>query len=177
MKLTKPLQNQKPSKEEGSPELYVGIGAPEDLRRNVLETSKQIIGTLKGYTALKETRKKKTDAIAKFKQLMNDIGTDVLSLKRKLPALPVTAKPEIKIPVQPAHAMIKPAVKPMFTKPAPAIKPAQMAKPLPKAQPAKPEQKPMAKKNEPAPKQIPTDELERLEQELSMIDEKLSKLQ
>lgn len=78
----------KKSKKVGSRKkdpIYVGIFEPASLYRNILETNKQFIITLKESEKLKDIRKRKEEAIAKFHTQVTSIRTKIHRLQKLLP--------------------------------------------------------------------------------------------
>ena len=64
---------------------YVGISEPDEVRKYVLESSKAMITTLKRYEAFKKTRMEKAELIAKFNQILKQISILSNRLRKQFP--------------------------------------------------------------------------------------------
>ncbi|MFW5745960.1 MAG: hypothetical protein ACOCWQ_00225 [Nanoarchaeota archaeon] len=64
---------------------YIGVHNPKDLRRNVLETSKDVISILKQYEYIKQVRKEKRELMEDLDGVMKEIRTSMNKLKKTLP--------------------------------------------------------------------------------------------
>ena len=72
---------------------YIGVKNPENLRRNILESSRDIIGILKQHHKLKQLRDQKKDAAEKLNAEIKEIKSGLAKLKKAFPAVPVRDKP------------------------------------------------------------------------------------
>lgn len=73
---------------------YVGIKNPLELRKNLLENSKNIIKNLQRHEHFKAIREEKIEQIMKLKSVMNDIKKLNIRLKAELPKTELRAKRE-----------------------------------------------------------------------------------
>jgi len=64
---------------------YIGIQNPEEIRRYLLESSKEMITTLKRYEEFKKNRMEKAELVAKFNQIMKQINILSNRLKKQFP--------------------------------------------------------------------------------------------
>jgi hypothetical protein len=64
---------------------YIGIQNPDEIRRYLLESSKEMITTLKKYEEFKRTRMEKAELVAKFNQIMKQINILANRLKKQFP--------------------------------------------------------------------------------------------
>ena len=64
---------------------YVGVKEPISLRRELLESSKEIIQGLRGYEELKLVREERHKKILEFKEKINEVLSLVSWLKEQLP--------------------------------------------------------------------------------------------
>ncbi|MFH2019835.1 MAG: hypothetical protein ABIJ34_00320 [archaeon] len=65
--------------------LFVGVYEPVDVRRNILEASKEIVGTLQTHEKLENLRKQKLVAYQQMKDLVSELDLLVGRLKKALP--------------------------------------------------------------------------------------------
>ena len=147
---------------------YVGLRDPAEVRRNVLESSREMIQFLQRYEKLKSIRDEKSAAAKQLHTDIKELRTLINKLKKVLPKtkLRIKLREEHKFETCPecgtefkTLASLQKHVKKRHKKKAK------------KAKKAAPASKP---KKEAKPK--PTTELERLESELSDIESKLGKL-
>jgi len=121
-------------------EFYVGIPNPIDVRRNILETSKEIIQVLKRYESFHHIKEAKKAEMNKFRAMVNDINQMMLRLKTSLPPVRIEDLPR----KEPTETTVKPlSVKRIRAAPESAA---------------------------------PSSELDRLEQELGKIEDKIKGL-
>jgi hypothetical protein len=66
-------------------DFFVGIYEPIDVRRTVLESSKEIVESLQSSTNLKKIRKEKLLLYEEMRQIMSEIDMLVTRLNKKLP--------------------------------------------------------------------------------------------
>lgn len=66
-------------------DFFVGIYDPIDVRRNLLENSKEIIKSLQSFDTLVKIRHQKTKLYKEMKDVMNELGLLITKLKSKLP--------------------------------------------------------------------------------------------
>ena len=71
-------------KEEGSV-FYVGVKDPIEIRRSLLESSKEMLQYLQRAEKFKAVRKEKAEQIAKLREIMKEITGLVRKLKSQLP--------------------------------------------------------------------------------------------
>ena len=135
---------------EESP-LYIGIENPEQVRRSLLEASKSVIRALQLYEGLSSLREKKFSEMEKYKELTNEIGRLIKQLKAELPKYNLRQLPKAAGRIM-EHEEEK-----------------AERKPLEMPQPRREKQMNMQPKRK-------LSEVERLERELSSIEEKLSAL-
>lgn len=119
-------------------EFYVGISNPMGVRRDVLETSKEIIQILKRYETFSHIKENKRAEMARFRTIINDITQLMTGLKSSLPPLKLED-----LPREEASHVKRPV---------------------------------MAKVSKPQEKVRSVSEIDRLEQELGKIEEKLRSL-
>ena len=66
-------------------DFFVGIYEPRDVRRNVLESSKEIVNSLQSHDALKTIRRKKLAHYREMRQIMKELDFLVAKLENGLP--------------------------------------------------------------------------------------------
>ena len=192
----------KPEKKEI---FYVGVQDPVEVRRNVLEVSRDMVQFLQQHQKLTSVRNEKTEAIKHLRQDVSELKTLINKLRRALP------KTKLRIKLHKEHEIFKcdrcdqelatkknlkkhlathvkhrkikktPVKK---TKAAKKVKPAKKAKTVKviKAKPMKAEKKKIpietqAKLTPPEPEaKKPASEIEKLESELADIENKLGRL-
>ncbi len=66
-------------------EFFVGIFEPNDIRRNVLESSKEIVNSLQASESLKKIRSEKIICYKKIKNIMDELKFLVARLEKSLP--------------------------------------------------------------------------------------------
>jgi len=66
-------------------DFFVGIYDPLDVRRNLLESSREILKSLKTFTDVSEIRKNKLKLYKKMKSVMEELNLLVTKLDKKLP--------------------------------------------------------------------------------------------
>jgi len=64
---------------------YVGVKEPVSLRRNLLESSKSIVQSLKDYEKLKSIREERHEKILEFKNKIDEMTILLSDLKEHLP--------------------------------------------------------------------------------------------
>ncbi|MBW2996513.1 hypothetical protein KY332_04405 [Candidatus Woesearchaeota archaeon] len=72
-------------KEKEEQVFYVGIKDPLEIRRSMLESSKELLQYLQRFEKFKAVRKEKAEQTAKLKGVMKEITTLVKQLKSNLP--------------------------------------------------------------------------------------------
>ena len=86
----------KETKEEAV--FFVGMKDPMELRRSILESSKELLQYLQRTEKFKQVRKEKTAEIAKLKSIMKEINSLSRKLKQSLPKTGLrAAKPKLKV--------------------------------------------------------------------------------
>jgi hypothetical protein len=88
---------------EGEP-LYVGIPEPTGLRKDLLNSSKDIITSLKKYDAFSSLRQEKAKQISEVLKLMKEIDSLNRKLKQAMPK--TTVQPGIRKPEVPVSSRI-----------------------------------------------------------------------
>jgi len=71
---------------------FVGLKEPSQLRRTVLETSKEAVHTLQQYERFKEVRIEKTKEILRLKGIFKELDNLITKLKVKLPKTSLRVK-------------------------------------------------------------------------------------
>ena len=147
-------------KEKNDGVFYVGVKDPIEIRRSILESSKEMLQYLQRAEKFKEVRKEKTEQIVKLKETMNDVHVLVRKLKAHLPKTGLRSKTpkEIKFEVHKIEAKEK----------------AKEHKEEEKQKPKKHHHHKKKVEAEAAPKEA--SELEKLEAELGEIENRLTKL-
>ena len=67
------------------------VREPEEVRRDILESLKEIVESLQRFEKFKDTRKDKIDRINKLRKIVKDTNTLVLNLKKSLPETKIRA--------------------------------------------------------------------------------------
>jgi len=77
---------------------FVEVKEPADMRREVLESQKIVIGGLQRYENIKFLRAKKVESINKLKSQLKELSKDLSELKTILPStgIKVVSKPKKK---------------------------------------------------------------------------------
>lgn len=83
-------------KHEQEKKFYVAVNNPSNLRKGILECSKNVIRALQQYEKSKETRREKIEKIFEVRRLIRDIKRDILLVNSKLPELPREKKLSIR---------------------------------------------------------------------------------
>lgn len=73
------------SQSSSSESFFVRIGEPEELRREILESSKMMIHVLQSQKKLETIREEKSKKITEFRKLVKEINLVVAKLKKRLP--------------------------------------------------------------------------------------------
>jgi len=81
-------------KEQGKEIFYVGLKDPTEVRRNLLESSKEIVVFLKTYENFKRIRILKVQEINKLKLLIQEASRLINKLRRDLPKTRLREKSE-----------------------------------------------------------------------------------
>lgn len=68
-----------------SEKLFVGIYEPIDVRRNLLEASREVVSSLQSYEKLERIRSNKLRNFEDMKRIMQELDLLVTKLKTKLP--------------------------------------------------------------------------------------------
>ena len=138
----------KKEKEEEGSVFFVGVRDPIEIRRSLLESSKEILQYMQRSEKFKEVRKEKAVQIGKLRDIMKELNKLVKSLKVGLPKTGLRAKKaKVEAPKK-KKASKKKAKKTVLTE-------------LPEVKVEKPQE---------------MSEIERLEAELGEIEGRLSKL-
>jgi len=80
--------------EEEKEIFYVGIKDPRELRRALLESTKDVVVFLKTYDNLKSLRLRKFEETAKLRLILEELSRLVAKLQRELPKTRLRLKPE-----------------------------------------------------------------------------------
>ena len=97
--------------EEEKEIFYVGVKDPRELRRSLLESTKDIVVFMKTYDNLKSFRLKKFDEMQKLKVLIEELSRLIAKLQRELPKTRLRVVPEEKGRKAKAAAKQKPKPK------------------------------------------------------------------
>lgn len=138
-------------KEEKKDVLYVGIKSPVELRRMILETTKDVVEMLQKYEKFRAVREEKIKTVNLLRDQIKEITRLVAKLKSDLP------KVDIRIKLHKEQEMVEQEKKASKTA-------------------GKPKKKKAEKKEKPAPKVKELSDLEKLEAELTSIEQKLGKV-
>jgi hypothetical protein len=76
-----------------SEEFYVEIEDSVELRRQMLETSKELISILQQYEEIKSIDTEKIKEIEQFKSTLKEIGGDIIRLKGMMPKVKLSSLP------------------------------------------------------------------------------------
>ena len=142
------------SQPKSSEPIFIGLGDPVELRRNILEPTREVIQFLQSYEEFKKVKEEKTHAVDLLKEDLKEIKLTINRLRRLLPRSKIKAEQtygRIKKEILAEHPELKPKPKP---KPEPVLEPEPKPEPLPPAHP----------------------ELDSLERELGEIEKKLGSL-
>ncbi len=74
--------------------LYIGIEQPQEFRRSLLEASKAVIRALQRYEGISGIRERKFREIERYKNLANEIAGLLRQLKNELPKYNLRALPK-----------------------------------------------------------------------------------
>ena len=74
---------------------YVGIQYPNEIRKDILSGSKDIIGVLKNYDRINLIRKDKIEKIIELKKILSELKRLSNILKEKLPSEKVRIEPTV----------------------------------------------------------------------------------
>ena len=66
-------------------DFFVGIYNPKDVKRNVLESSRQVLDSLQSNAKLKKIRYEKIKYYEQMNKVMNEIDLLISRLQKKLP--------------------------------------------------------------------------------------------
>jgi hypothetical protein len=80
---------QQPKTEVNVEEFFVGLHNAMDVRRNMLESSRDMIHTLQSYQKITEIRQEKMKRVAQFKTISEEIKMLVNKLNKSLPKVQV----------------------------------------------------------------------------------------
>jgi hypothetical protein len=81
-------------------EFYLEIEDSVELRRQMLETSKGLIGILQRYEDMKAIDSQKVDEIEHFKSTLKEIGSDITRLKSMMPKVKLSELPKKETPLR-----------------------------------------------------------------------------
>lgn len=139
-------------KEEKPDVLYVGVQNPIEIRRTILEATKDVVEILQKYERFRAVREEKIKTVNSLREQVKEITKLVAKLKSELP------KVDVRVRLHKEQEMVEAERK--------AAK--QAGKPKKKA--------PAPKKEAAPPKTKELSDLEKLEAELSAIEGKLGKV-
>ena len=88
-------------KEESNGLFFVQIKEPSEVRRNILETLKEIVEVLQRFEKFKHLRHEKLEQINKLRSQLKDANKMLGSLRLKLPQTNLRAMPVREAPSQP----------------------------------------------------------------------------
>ena len=91
---------EKAKKDDG---FYVEVDDSVSVRRNLLESSKELLSALEMYERFKETRKEKTEAIERFKKSINEAYRLIAKLNAALPKVKLKKRKEAKEHAEPEN--------------------------------------------------------------------------
>jgi len=66
-------------------DFFIGIEDPVDVRRNVLESSKEIVGSLESFSKLEKIRNEKIYMFKEMKKIMGELDLLIRNLEEKFP--------------------------------------------------------------------------------------------
>lgn len=142
--------------EEKEEVFYVGVKDPIEIRRSILESSKEMVQYLQRAERFKKVRAEKSEQIAKLKETTHEITKLVRKLKAALPKTKLRAR---------LHKHEEEIRKKVIVKELKEVK-----------EEAKVKKKKVPVKEEEEEKKKPMTELEKLETELGEIESRLTKL-
>ncbi len=143
----------KPIKEDDI--FFVGIRDPVEVRRNLLESTRDVVQTLQRFERFKQVRDEKQQEVAGLREQVKEINRLVNKLKSSLP------KTKLRIKLHEEAAVAEKKRKELEEK---------------KAAGKKKEEKQIVKKEEQLPAKRELTEIEKLERELGEIEGRLSNL-
>ena len=155
-KTTRRKAKKRSAKSKSAEPIFIGLGDPVELRRNILEPTREVIQFLQSYEEFKKVKDEKTHTVNLLKEDLKEIKLTINRLRRLLP--------RSKIKAEKTSGRIKKEMGVEIPEPKPKPEP----KPEPKSEP-KTESEP-----EPLPPAHP--ELDALERELGEIEKKLGSL-
>ncbi len=147
---------------------YVGVREPSEVRRSLLEASRETVQFLQRYEKIREIRAQKHQAVQQLRIELRQLRTLLNTTKRVLPKTNIRAQ----LPKEPKPELVCTVCNNPFKTPhllARHTKSHQKKEPKPKEEILEPP------KEEPKPAHRPS-ELERLENELNDIEKKLEDL-
>ena len=65
--------------------LYVGVGSPNEVRRGILESMKEVVKSLKSYDGIRAKRVDKVARVVRLQKMVLEIDFLFSKLKRELP--------------------------------------------------------------------------------------------
>ena len=89
-------------------DFFVGIYSPSDVRRNLLECSREMIQILKSYENIKKIREAKLKRTQQLKTVIRELDLLFSKLKAELPKNQLRALAPEKIPVSKSRTDIEP---------------------------------------------------------------------
>ena len=73
-------------------DFFVNIESPSELRRPILESSREVIHLMQDFESLKSIRTEKSETMEKLDNVMKEISVLVTKLKAELPKVPASKK-------------------------------------------------------------------------------------
>jgi len=73
---------------------YVNIREPADMRRNILETSRQVVLALQKYESFRIKKSRKKDELESLKRTLREINDLIARMKKELPARKIKSLPK-----------------------------------------------------------------------------------
>lgn len=177
--MAKKKKKKEKKKKEKKEVFYVGVQDPVEVRRTVLETSKDMVEFLQKHEKLKAVRDEKTEAIRHLREDVRQLKTLINKLRRALP------KTKLRVQIHKEHEVFtceecgqefETKKKLQSHKKKHQKKTAKKTKPKKTAKKEKPKETP-APAPQPPKKKGPETEIEKLESELADIEGKLGKLE
>jgi len=84
-KATKKKRSVRKTPEQIEEPLFIGIGEPVELRKHILEPTREVIQFLQSYEEFIKIKEEKTDTVLQLKEDLKNIKSSINKLKRLLP--------------------------------------------------------------------------------------------
>ena len=98
-KKKKAQHHKKPHKETEEEVFYVGLQEPVEIRRNILEVSKDMVNYLQHFERLKTLRKEKQEAVHRIREDVKHLKTLINKLRMIMP------KTKLRLPMHEEHKL------------------------------------------------------------------------